>query len=142
VLANAGPGLLDAIVGTTSADGNATGTYEVSFAAVALVKSIAQIVDPYGGDRPYPGAVVTYRITVDITGSGTAEAVVITDTIPADMTYVTGSMQLDGIAQTDANDAPADTSNFGITTANTVTVNLGDTVAPAIRIIEFNTTIN
>ncbi|MGD9010594.1 MAG: hypothetical protein PVG41_21895, partial [Desulfobacteraceae bacterium] len=88
VLANAGAGGIDAIVGTTGADGSATGTYEVSFAAVALVKSIAQIADPYGGDRPYPGAVVTYRITVDVAGSGTAEAIVITDTIPADMTYV------------------------------------------------------
>jgi uncharacterized repeat protein (TIGR01451 family) len=141
-LANAGAGGIDAIVGTTSADGSATGAYEVSFAAVALAKSIAQIADPYGGDRPYPGAVVTYRLTVDVTGSGTAEAIVITDTIPADMTYVAGSMQLDGVAQTDADDAPADTSDFGVTTANTITVNLGDTVAPATRIIEFDTTIN
>ncbi len=142
VLANAGPGGLDAIVGTTGADGSAGGSYEVSFAAVALVKSIAQIADPYGGDRPYPGAVVTYRITVDVTGGGTAEALVISDTIPADMTYVTGSMQLDGVAQTDADDAPADSSDYGVTTANTITVNLGDTAAPATRIIEFNTTIN
>ncbi len=142
VLANAGPGGLDAIVGTTGADGGARGTYEVSVAAVALVKSIAQIADPYGGDRPYPGAVVTYRIAVNVSGSGTAEAVVITDAIPADMTYVAGSMLLDGVAQTDADDAPADASDFGVTAANTITVNLGDTVAPATRIIEFNTTIN
>jgi uncharacterized repeat protein (TIGR01451 family) len=142
VLPNAGPGGVDAIVGTTGADGSAAGIYEVSFAAVALVKSIAQIADPYGGDRPYPGAVVTYRITVDVSGSGTAEAVVISDTIPADMTYVAGSIQLDGVAQTDADDAPTDASDFGVTTANTITVNLGDTVAPATRTIEFNTTIN
>lgn len=142
VLANAGAGGLDAIVGTSGADGSADGAYEVSFAAVALVKSIAQIADPYGGDRPYPGAVVTYRITADVTGSGTAEAVVISDTIPADMTYVNGSMRLDGVAQTDADDAPTDTSDFGVTTANAITVNLGDMVAPATRMIEFNTTIN
>lgn len=142
VLANAGPGGIDAIVGTTGADGGAGGSYEVSFAVVALVKSIAQIADPYGGDRPYPGAVVTYRIIVDVAGSGTAEAVVVSDTIPADMTYIAGSLQLDGVAQTDADDAPADSSDFGVTTANTITVNIGDTVAPATRIIEFNTTIN
>jgi uncharacterized repeat protein (TIGR01451 family) len=142
VLANAGTGGLDAIVGTTGADGSAGGDYEVSFATVALVKSIAQIVDPYGGDRPYPGAVVTYRITADVTGSGTAEAVVISDSIPADMTYVSGSMRLDGVAQTDADDAPTDASDFGVTTANAITVNLSNMVAPATRIFEFNTTIN
>jgi uncharacterized repeat protein (TIGR01451 family) len=142
VLADAGAGGIDAVVGATGADGAAAGTYAVSFAAVALVKSIARIADPYGGDRPYPGAVVTYRITVDVAGSGTAEAVVVSDTIPADMTYVSGSLQLDGVAQTDADDAPTDAGDFGVTTANTVTVHLGDTVAPATHIIEFNTTIN
>ncbi len=142
VLAGAGFNSVDAIVGTTQADGDDTGVYEVSVAAVALVKSIQQIADPYGGNRPYPGAVVTYRINVNVSGSGTAQAVVVTDAIAADMTYVAGSLRLDSVPQTDADDAPTDSSDFGVTTANTITVNLGDTAAPAAHTIEFNATIN
>ncbi len=135
------PGLgyngVDAVVGTTNADGDAIGTYEVSAAAVALTKSVVQIVDPYGGNQPYTSAQVTYRIVVDVTGFGTAEALVITDAIPADMTYVNGSIVLDGTPQSDG--ADADNGEF---IANTVTLNLGDTVAPATFTIEFATTIN
>jgi uncharacterized repeat protein (TIGR01451 family) len=142
VLTNAGQGGVDAIVGMTSADGSVAGTYEVSVAAVALTKSIRQIADPYGGNRPYPGAVVTYRIIVNVNGNGTAEAVVVTDTISADMTYVAGSLRLNGASQTDADDAPTDNSNFNVTTANAITVNLGDSIAPVVHTIDFNTTIN
>lgn len=140
VLSGRGTGGVDAIVGTTNADGEVTGTYEVTAAAVALTKSIVQIVDPYGGNQPYTSARVTYRIVVDVTGFGTAEALVITDLIPADMTYLTGTMVLDGVPQTDG--ADADSGDFNSTNVNTVTVTLGDIVAPATYTIEFNTTIN
>ena len=132
----------DAVVGSTNADGSAQGTYEVSAPQVALSKSIIQMLDPYGGNQPYTSAQVTYRILVDVAGSGMAEALVITDIIPANTTYVPGSIRLDGASQSDANDAPADNTDFNVTTPNAVTVNLGDTVAPATRTIEFSVTID
>lgn len=137
LLPGLGAGGVDAVVGTTNADGAVAGTYEVSAAAVALTKSVVQIVDPYGGSRPYTSAQVTYRIVVNVTGFGLAQGLVITDVIPADMTYVNNSMVLDGVPLTDG--ADADSGEFS---ANTVTVNLGDTVAPATHTIEFDTTIN
>lgn len=132
----------DAMVGSTNADGSAQGTHEVSAPQVDLSKSIVQMLDPYGGNQPYTSAQVTYRIQVDVSGSGMAEALVITDIIPVNTTYVAGSISLDGAAQTDADDAPVDNSDFNITTPNAVTVQLGDTVAPATRFIEFSVTID
>ncbi len=132
----------DAMVGSTNADDSAQGSYVVSAPQVAIIKSISQMVDPYGGNQPYTSAQITYRLQVDVTGSGMAQGVVITDVIPVNTTYVSGSITLDGASQTDADDAPADNTDFNVTAPNTVTVNLGDTVAPATRFIEFSVTID
>jgi uncharacterized repeat protein (TIGR01451 family) len=132
----------DAIVGSTQASGSAQGGYEVSAPQVTLMKSIAGIVDPYGGNQPYTGARVNYRIQVEVAGSGTAQALVVTDVIPADTTFVAGSITLDGFSQTDGDDPPTDNTDFNVTAPNTVTVDLGDTVAPATRFIEFSVTID
>jgi uncharacterized repeat protein (TIGR01451 family) len=142
VLAGQGVGGVDALVGTTNADGAATGGYEVHSVTVTLVKSIQQILDTFGGNQPFPGAAVTYRIVVTVTGSSLAQALVVTDAIPADMTYVPGSILLDTVAQTDASDFPTDNTDFNITNANTVTVNLGDVAPPATHTIDFRATIN
>lgn len=131
-----------AIVGNSNGDSEAVGTYRVAAVNVQLNKSVAAIEDLSGGSEPYPGARVTYRLSVQISGSGTVEALTITDTIPTDMTYVAGSIVLDGTPQTDAADAPADLTDFNVTSADTVTVELEDTVAPATHTIEFATTIN
>lgn len=140
LLVGLGFGGVDAIVGNTQADGDAIGTYEVLAAAVNLVKSVALIEDLYGGNQPYTSATVTYRIVVNVTGFGTAEALEVTDLIPADMTYVNGTLSLDGATLTDT--ADADNGDVNVTYPDTVTVNLGDTVAPATYTIEFDTTIN
>ena len=132
----------NAIVGTTNADGESQATYVVSAPAVALAKSIVQIVDPYGGNQPYTSARITYRIRVDVSGSGTVQGLVVTDTIPADTTYVAGSILVDAVPQTDADDTPLDFSDFNVTAADAVTVNFGDIAAPAFRTIEFSVTIN
>ncbi|MEJ2155269.1 MAG: hypothetical protein P8X96_08020 [Desulfobacteraceae bacterium] len=132
----------NAIVGSTNADGATLGRYEVSAPQVVLSKSIIQMQDPYGGSQPYTSAQVTYRIQVEVTGSGMAETLVITDAIPANTTFVAGSITLDSISQTDADDPPTDNTDFNITTPNAVTVDLGDTAAPATRFIEFSVTID
>lgn len=141
-LIGAGAGGVNAVVGASNADTETTATYVVASVTVNVTKSIVRIVDRFGGSQPFPGARVTYRLTVATTGSGTAEALVVTDTIPADMAYVPNSMRLDGAAQSDTVDAPSDPSDFNVTSANTVTVTIGDTVAPATHTIDFITTIN
>ncbi len=141
-LSGAGVDGASAVVGTTNAESDTVGAYIVAAVDVQVTKSIAGIEDPSGGSDPYPGARVAYRLSVVVGGSGTAEALTITDTIPADMTYVPDSTVLDGIPQTDAADAPTDRSDFNVTDANSVTVVLGDTVAPATHTIEFVATIN
>jgi len=140
VLPGAGYNAVDAVVGTSGAEVNTVGSYEVATVSVTLTKSIARISDPFGGDRPYTGARVTYRITVDVSGAGTAEALVISDLVPTGMTYAAGSLVLNGAPRSDA--ADGDPADFNMTAADTVTVNLSDTVAPATHIIEFDTTIN
>jgi uncharacterized repeat protein (TIGR01451 family) len=140
----AGQGLngVSAVVGTTRAAGTAAGWYRVAAVSVGLTKSIAAISDTAGGTNPYPGARVTYRIRVEVAGTGLARALVISDPVPADMTYVAGSITLDGHAQSDADDMPSDTSDYNFTAPGAVTVNLGDVNAPAVHIIAFATTIN
>ncbi len=141
-IANAGLNGVDAIVGTTQARAPVTGTYAVAEVAVALTKSVVRIVDPAGGSHPYPGARVTYRIEVAVTGSGNAAQLVVSDPLPADLSYSPGSLRVDGQARTDADDAPADNGDFNVTQAGAVTVNFGDIAAPATHTIEFTTIIN
>lgn len=132
----------NAVVGATRAVGLAFGWFQVASVDVELAKSIAAISDTTGGYQPYTGARVTYRIQVSVSGAGRAEGLVISDAIPAEMTYVPGSIMLDGISQSDAGDMPADPSDYNVTNPATVTVNIGDVNAPAVRVIEFATTIN
>jgi hypothetical protein len=56
------------------------------------------------------------------------------------MTYVPGSIVVNGAAKTDA--ADGDKADFGITTLNTVTVAPGIVTAPLTIWFTFRTTIN
>ncbi|MEO0510314.1 MAG: hypothetical protein AAF065_10700 [Verrucomicrobiota bacterium] len=79
-----------------------------------------------GADQFYlPGERVRYTITLDYSGLDEEDAsnIVMADPIPANTTYVAGSITLNTVAQTDADDDPGtDFSDFGATTADTVTV--------------------
>ncbi len=68
---------------------------------VTAVKTQA-VVDQLGGARPVPGARINYSIAVNATGSGTATNAVFTDNIPANTTYVPGTLRLNSVALTDA----------------------------------------
>jgi uncharacterized repeat protein (TIGR01451 family) len=139
VISGGGDGGVDAVVGNPG--GNATGTYEVgtpAAAAVTMVKTSTVISDPLGGTSLIPGAVIEYSITVTVTGTGTAQNLVITDPIPANTTYNTGTIELDGTGLSDT--AGNDAGSFG---ANTVTVDLGDVAGgSADRVITFRVTID
>jgi len=104
--AGRGEGGVDAVVGATTARSAALAAVITRIGAVSLTKSAA-IVDPLGGTRPLPGALVTYSLVARIVGSGSAEGVVVSDGVPTGTTYQPGTMKLDGAALTDAADSDA-----------------------------------
>lgn len=136
-LAGLGTGGVDAVVGTSQAQASRTGSYLVSDVALTVVKTVAAVLDPRGGTSVEPGSMLTYRITVTLTGAGSVNSLTITDPLPAETGYVAGSILVNGAARTDA--ADADNAQFS---ANTVTVNFGNTASPVIHVIEFRTTVN
>ena len=137
--ANAGDNNTTAVVGTSGGSSNDIGTYEVTSATVSLVKSVV-ITDPLGGNQAMPGASMTYRIDVSVAGS-TANNVTITDPIPVNTTYTADTLTLNAGALTDV--ADTDAGDVGDTTANTVTVNLGNlTPASPVQTITFDVIIN
>ena len=142
VIGGAGEGGTDAIVGTSGGDDLAQGVYQVSPVALAIAKTSA-IADPLGGAQPIPGATITYTLVVSVTGTGSADAVALSDAIPANTTYVAGSMTRNAAALTDASDAPVDDADFGVSAANAITVGLGNLPAGGPpETITFQVTIN
>lgn len=140
VFANQGTGGVDAVAGLSGGDGVAQGEYLVASVQLNAVKS-QTVLDQFGGSRPIPGARITYQINVSITGTGTANAVVFTDAIPTNTTYVAGSLRLNSAALTDT--ADADAGQFTTTPTNQVRAALGDlTAASGTQVLEFAVTIN
>lgn len=134
--ANAGQGGGNAVVGNTGADADANSFLAVQAAAIALLKS-ATIVDPFGGNRPVPGAVITYSIVATISGAGSLNNVVITDPIPTGTLYQPGSMTLEAAAQTDAVDG-TDNADFNGTR---VRIGAGNVPVGQTRTVTFRTVI-
>jgi uncharacterized repeat protein (TIGR01451 family) len=134
--AGQGTGGVDAVVGATTATANAQGVYAVSQTQSTLTKS-QTVLDPFGGNHPIPGAVITYTITMNLSGTGTITGAQIDDAIPANTTYVAGSLTLDTVSQTDAADADA-----GRFTGTAIAVNLGSVPAPATHTVTFQVRIN
>lgn len=138
----AGDGGTEAVVGDSNATFADIGTYVVSNVVVSLVKS-ASVVDQFGGTEPVPGAVITYSIVVTVSGTGTAASLVVTDAVPADTTYNTGTLTLNSgapfteVADTDAGEVT------GAPGAETVSVTLGDLDSTSpVQTISFDVTIN
>jgi uncharacterized repeat protein (TIGR01451 family) len=118
---------------------SAVGTFTIAGGLVlAIVKSAVITADPkHNTTNPValPGATVVYSLAVSVTGSGTAAHVVITDPIPLNSTYKSGSLMLNGAALTDS--AEDDAGNVGGAPV-TMTVSLGDlTSASALQTISF-----
>lgn len=136
----AGDGGQDLVVGVSGGQQTAELPLVVSNnARVVLTKVLSDIADPEGGNRPLPGAVVTYRIDVSYTGEGLLEAILIADVIPEHSDYLTGSLVLDGQSQTDIGDT--DSAEFD-SQNNQVLFGLGDVHVPhAVQQIQFKVTI-
>jgi uncharacterized repeat protein (TIGR01451 family) len=140
VFPGAGSGGVDAVAGTSGGDGAAQGDYLVAAVQLNAVKS-QTIADQFGGTRPVPGARINYRIQVATIGAGTATAVTLSDTIPANTTYVAGTLRLNSVALSDA--ADADAGQFQSAPTSQVRVALGNlTTASGTQVLEFAVTIN
>lgn len=140
--AGAGQGGGNAVVGAArpnhpnvGAIDSASSFLAVQAASLALVKS-ATILDPFGGNRPVPGAVITYNLVATISGAGSLTNLVITDPIPAGTAYQAASMTLEAAALTDA--ADADAGNFNGTR---ISVAAGNVPAGQTRTITFKAVI-
>ena len=98
-----------------------------SVQAVTISKAVTGSVDPFGNASFVPGTIVTYNITVVVdTTNGNVANLVITDDLPAELSYdltnnQKGSVAVNGVGQTNADDATDGTKVEG----NTVTVDLG-----------------
>ena len=136
-LAGLGQGGVDAVVGATRAQARQTGGYIVSGVVVVLAKSVVSVVDSSGGATVRPGSIVTYRIVLSVNGGGAADNLTLDDPIPANTTYVSNSITVDGTARTDVVDT--DSAEF---LGGAVKVRFGNTAAPASHTVEFRVTVN
>ncbi|NNE61398.1 MAG: DUF11 domain-containing protein [Woeseia sp.] len=136
VFAGQGEGGGDAVVGSSTAQDDAAGTIIVGLADVSLAKSVV-VVDPFGGSEAVPGAVLTYSIVTNVSGSGTAEGLRITDVIPGGTSYQNNSLKLDGAPLTDDADADA-----GQASSAGIDVLLGDVTGGNSKTITFSVMIN
>ncbi len=134
--AGQGDGGVDAVVGTTGADSTDRGTYLVQDATVAFTKT-AVVVDPFGGTKRVPGAIITYSLVANVTGTGTLSNLAIGDPAPANTTYQPGTITLQGTALTDG--ADADPGEFA---SNAVAVRLGNVAGGQTRTVTFQVRIN
>ena len=135
-LAGLGQGGGDAVIGPNGGKGGGSGSFVIQSASVAFTKS-AVIADPYGGAQPVPGATITYTLLATINGTGSLTNLAVSDTIPANTSYVPGSLTLQGAALSDASDG--DSGSFSGTA---VTVALGTVASGSTRSVSFRVTIN
>ena len=100
VFAGSGAGGTDAVVGSTQAYVMDENGYIVSQILTSFDKS-STVLDPFGGSNPVPGAVITYTLVFTATGSGNLDNLMLVDDIPANTTYMPGTITLNGMPKTD-----------------------------------------
>lgn len=134
--AGMGTGGGNAVVGISQADASGQGGYVVSQISTTLSKT-QSVLDQFSGANAIPGAVISYSLSFVVAGAGSLTGSQITDAIPANTTYVPGSLTLDAGALTDSGDADA-----GRFTGTGIEVMLGTVAAPATHTVTFKVTIN
>ncbi|WP_260807083.1 hypothetical protein [Sphingorhabdus sp. SMR4y] len=137
IFAGEGDGGGDAVVGATGARDADSGYFVIQTSDVTLAKS-ATIIDPSGGDQPIPGATIVYQLVATTIGSGDLANLVISDDIPADTTYKSGTITLEGAPLTDA----ADDGDAGSFAGDAIAVALGTVPGGQTRTITFQVTID
>jgi hypothetical protein len=125
------------VVGLSRGQADAVGAYRVTGVQTSLVKTVVKVLDPQGGSLVMPGAVLTYRLVGEMRGVGTASAYSIVDTLPLQVRYKSGTLVVNGTAQTDNVDA--DFSEVDTTVVpNMLRVRLGSRSAPFSATVEFD----
>jgi uncharacterized repeat protein (TIGR01451 family) len=122
--------------------------YTVQTALLTVAKQSRIVSDPFNGTtnpKMIPGATVEYCIVVvNAAGGGAADSVAISDPIPANTTFVAGSIRLSG---TYTGTVPTGTCNAdgvagGTFASNTVSGSLGTIATGTTRTLYFNVTVN
>jgi uncharacterized repeat protein (TIGR01451 family) len=161
--------VVDTVFGDTAGAPNTTGDlardgshsdddeYDVVTAALTVIKSQSVISDPFNGavnPKAIPGAVIEYCVDINNTGATQADAIVMTDAIPANTTYQAGSIRVGvagvgtactsgtGTAEDDDAAGVGDAGDFNVTTAGGVTVRGGNVAAGARYKALFRVTVN
>lgn len=122
---------IDVILGYSLGKAQSMGNYIVSGLVVKHEKTVVSVKDINGGSLVMSGSEILYQIKVDLSGTGVAKNLKITDTLPTELTYVPGSMTLNGVTISDTN------FNNGI-----INVALGDQNSNQTFILQFKTKIN
>jgi uncharacterized repeat protein (TIGR01451 family) len=160
---------VDTVFGDTAGAPNTTGDaardgshsdddeYDVVTAALTVIKSQTVISDPFNGavnPKAIPGAVIEYCVDINNTGATQADAIVLTDAIPANTTYQAGTIRVGvagagtactsgtGTAEDDDAAGVGDAGDFNVTTAGAVTVRGGNIAAAARYKALFRVTVN
>jgi uncharacterized repeat protein (TIGR01451 family) len=134
--AGQGQGGGDAVVGATTALGRDDGFYIVNAATVAFVKS-ATVLDPFGGTKAVPGAIITYTLVATVSGAGSLANLAVSDPVPASTTYVPSSITSQAAPITDLTDADA-----GEFTSGNIAVRFGTVPGGQTRTVTFKVRIN
>lgn len=117
---NAVSGRTDVVTGGALTASNTDTVTIINGAVISLTKSASvSLIDATkatAADRE-----VTYTLVYKNTGNGTATNVLVTDVLDAKLEYVTGSAQLMGVGQADADDAAVDEYKF---VGNTLTLKI------------------
>lgn len=130
LFAGRGDGGADAVIGPTGA----RAAVVAAFAAVPPQPTLAKtqaVRAPDGSADPVSGAVVTYTLTARFPATPTRAARV-DDPLPAGTIYLPGTLTLDGLALSDAEDGDA-----GSVADRRVVVALGDVAPEATRTVRF-----
>lgn len=131
--------------------------FNVVTAAIAVTKSSTVVSDPFNGTtnpKSVPGAVIEYCLDVNNTGAATATGIVLTDAIPTNTTFVSGSIKVaatgtgaactvgSGTAEDDDASGAGDVGNYNVTTANAVSVSQTSIASGARFKATFRVTVN
>lgn len=118
--------------------------YTVLTAALTVTKSSLVVSDPFNGTtnpKMIPGAVIQYCIAVaNAAGGADATTVAISDSVPAQLTYIASSIRINGTVTSGV--CNADGVAGGAYSAPTVSGTIATVAAGATRTLIFQATVN
>ncbi|NNF05589.1 MAG: DUF11 domain-containing protein [Candidatus Eisenbacteria bacterium] len=119
--------------------------YEVETATLDVNKTSGVVSDPVNGvtnPKAIPGATIRFTIVVSNLGdTESADTIEVVDAIPANTTFVPGSLTLNSGVLTD-NVAADDAGDYNLTNAGAITVDVGTVTAGGLATVTFDVTID